>query len=71
MWKKLQEVWKREAIRAEWYKVTRDIVPTHVRLARINLSEKDRCRAYGRYDTLIHRLTVCAEMNDIWDWTRR
>ena len=71
MWKNLQEVWTTDTIRAEWYKVIHDIVLTNVRLARINLSDTDRCRQCGRCDTLIHRLTVCMEMKDIWDWKRR
>jgi len=69
--KNLQEVWTTDTIRAEWYKVIYDIVPTNVRFARINLSDTDRCCLCGRCDTLIHRLTVCLEMRDIWDWTRR
>ena len=65
------KVWTTDTIRAEWYKVIHDIVPTNVHLARINLSDTDRCRLCGRCDTLIHRLTVRIEMKDIWDWTRR
>jgi hypothetical protein len=68
--KNLQDVWTTYAIRAAWYKVIHDIVSTNVRLARIKLSDTDRCRLCGRRDTLIHRLTVCMEM-DIWDWTLR
>jgi len=68
--KNLQEAWSTEAIRAEWYKFIHDIVPTNVRLSRINLSATDRCRMCGCCETLINRLTVCAEMKDIWDWTR-
>ena len=71
VWQNLQAVWTSEKIRAEWYKVIHDIVPTNVRLARINLSDTDRCRLCGRLDTLIHRLTECKEMLDIWGWTRR
>ena len=71
VWQNLQAVWTSEKIRAEWYKVIHDIVPTHVRLARINLSDTDRCCLCGRLDTLIHRLTECKEMLDIWGWTRR
>ena len=71
MWKNLQEVWTTDAVRAEWYKVIQDIVPTNIRLARINLSDTDRCRLCGRYNTLIHQLKVCMGMKDIWDWTRK
>ena len=71
VWKNLQEVWTTDTIRAEWYKVLHDIVPTNFRLARINLSDTNRFRLCGRCDTLIHRLTVCMEMKDTWDWTRR
>ena len=71
MWQNLQAVWTSEKIRAERYKVIHDIVPTNVRLTRINLSDTDRCRFCGRLDTLIHRLTECKEMLDIWGWTRR
>ena len=52
------------------YKAIHDIVPTNVRLARINLSDTDRRRLYGRLDTLLHRLTEYQEMFDIWEWTR-
>jgi hypothetical protein len=58
-------------IRAECYKVIHDNVSTYVRLARINLSDTDRCRLCGRRNTSIHLLTVCMEMKDICDWTRR
>ena len=71
VWQNLQAVWTPEAIRVEWYKVIYDIVPTNVRLARLNLSDIDRCRLCGRPDTLIHRLTECKEMFDVWEWTRR
>jgi hypothetical protein len=71
VWKNLQEVWTTDAIRASWYKVIDDILSTNIRLARINLSDGDRCRLCGRRDTLIHRLTVCMERKVIWDWTRR
>jgi hypothetical protein len=71
VWKNLQEVWMTDAIRAAWYKVTHDIVSTNVRLARIKLSDTDCCHLCGCRDTLIHQLTVCMEMKDIWDWTHR
>jgi hypothetical protein len=71
MWKNLQEFWTTDAIRAKLYNVIHDIVSINVRLARINLSDTDRCRLCGRRDTLNHRLTVCMEMKDIWDRTRR
>jgi hypothetical protein len=71
VWKNLHEVWTTDAIRAAWYKVIHDIVPTNVRHAKIKRSDTDRCRLCGRSDTLIHRLTECMEMKYIWVWTRR
>jgi len=59
-------VWTTLDIKAAWFQVIHDIVPTYERLARIHLRDTAQCPLFGRTDTLLHRLTECNGMADIW-----
>jgi len=47
-----------------------DIVPTKERLFAIHLIDTGSCRQCGTPDTILHRLTECAQGTEIWEWTR-
>jgi hypothetical protein len=58
-------------IKATWFLVIHDLLPTNERLHRINLTETSRCKAYGAEDTRLHRLIECQRGKAVWDETRR
>jgi hypothetical protein len=60
-----------ETLKAQWYKIIHDIIPTNERLHNIRLSTTERCRHCDKTDTLIHRLTECGDGRTTWLWTRR
>ena len=54
-----------------WYHVTHDIIPTNVRLHRINMIPSDTCRAmHTATDTLEDRLLACGQGRKIWHYTK-
>lgn len=69
VWKTLSEATVPESKRAAWYRVIYNITPTNERLARIKLAQTDTCRHCKVKDTLEHRLTVCCEGKEIWEYT--
>ena len=70
IWKNLHDTWTPLEIRSTWFQVIHDLIPTNARLARIRLCDTDKCPCCGRMDTLLHRLTECHVMADVWSWTR-
>jgi len=70
VWGNLHAVWPSEELKAAWFMVIHDLIPTNDRLAKIQRSTKNNCQHWGRVDTLIHRLTECSEGADIWRWIR-
>jgi hypothetical protein len=44
VWRNVQETPGTEGLRAKWYQVIHDLIPTNVRLYRINLTQTDSCR---------------------------
>ena len=52
------------------YQVLHDIIPTKVRLHRINMVPSDTCRRCTATDTLKHRLLACGEGQTIWQYTK-
>ena len=56
-------------MKAAWYKVIHDILPTNVRLYKIRISPTDNCSNCGMHDKLQHRLVECGEGPQIWQWT--
>jgi hypothetical protein len=71
VWKNLAETPVPGEIKAAWYKVINDILPTNERLQRIRVAPTDRCRHCEKQDTLLHWLTECGEGEQIWKWTRQ
>jgi hypothetical protein len=55
--------------KAVWYKNIHDIVRTNVRLNKINMSPKDKCKYCASIDTLTHRHTECGNGKLIRNWT--
>jgi len=69
VWGNLHAVRSSEELKAAWFMVIHDLVPTTDRLAKIQRSTTNNCQHCGRVDTLIYRLTECREGADIWRWT--
>jgi hypothetical protein len=70
-WKNLAETPVVGEIKAAWYKVINDILPTKERLQKIRIAPTDKCRHCDRQDTLLDRLTECGEGEQIWKGTRQ
>jgi len=50
--------------------VIRDLIPTDDRPAKIQRSVTNTGKHCGQTDTIIHMLTKCSEVADIWRWNR-
>jgi hypothetical protein len=59
-----------DTIKSTWYTAIHYIIPTHERLAAIDLVPTMTCTSCGEPDTLQHRITICKEGLVIWNWTR-
>jgi len=64
MWGNLHAIWSSEELKAAWFMVIHDLIPTNDRLAKIQRNTSNNCQHCGRVDTLIHRLTECSEGAD-------
>jgi hypothetical protein len=54
-------------VKANWFRVIHDILPTNWRLHTIRLTDSALCSTCGQRDTLMHS----AEGLEIWEWTRK
>ena len=70
IWRNLHNKAIRDTLKATWYRIIPDLIPTKVRLAAISLAETNKCDRCAKVDTTIHRLTDCTPSADIWKWTR-
>jgi hypothetical protein len=71
VWMNLKVTPGPETLKAQWYKVIHDLIPTNERLHKIHLSPTDQCRLCNQTDTLSHRLKDCGEGPRMWHWTRQ
>jgi hypothetical protein len=71
LWSNLLATWAADAIKAKWFRVIHDILPTNERLNTIRLTDSALCSQCGERDTLLHRITECGEGREIWEWTRK
>jgi len=70
IWRNLHNKAITDTLKATWYTIIYDLIPTKVRLAAIRLAETNKCDRCAKVDTTIHRLTDCTPSADIWKWTR-
>jgi hypothetical protein len=49
--------------------IIHDLIPTNVRLHRIQLRDTDNCTQCARQDMMLHHLTECGVGCEIWEWT--
>jgi hypothetical protein len=61
VWKTLLTAGISDTIKPTWYATIHDIIPTHERLAAINLVPTVTCTSCGEPDTLQHRIANCTE----------
>lgn len=54
-----------------WYFIVHDIYPSKVRLKAINKCTTDICDLCGNRDTIVHRLTECCGMKEIWVFIKK
>jgi hypothetical protein len=71
VWRNIQAAPVSEHMKAQWYIITHDLLPTNERLHKIRLSTTDKCRHCNMTDTLSHRRSECGEGHSTWYWTRR
>ena len=56
IWKNLWATPAPESIKASWYRIIHNIVPTQERLYKIRITPADQCRACAEKNTLQHRI---------------
>jgi hypothetical protein len=71
VWSNVHATWAADAIKANWFRVIHDILPTNERLHTIRLTDSALCSTFGERDTITHRITECGEGREIWEWTRK
>jgi len=70
VWTNLVKAPITKQVEAEWYQVIHDLIPTNVRLHRINICHTDSCKICDAKDTLEHRLAKCRHSAQIWTYTK-
>jgi hypothetical protein len=61
VWSNLHKAVLADGVRSASCMLIQDIIPTVLRLHRIRLTDTDECTQSARQDTLLQRLTECAE----------
>jgi hypothetical protein len=67
---KVLDIWTPVQVQSAWFQVIHDLISTNARLAQVRLRDTDKSPLCGSTDPLLHRLTECNDMADIWVWTR-
>jgi hypothetical protein len=70
VWRNLHGAPINETLKATWYYIIHDIIPTNGRLHQIHLADSPNCARCGNEDTIRHRLTECQEAPVVWNTTR-
>ena len=71
VWKKLWTTPAPESIKASWYRIIHDIVPTRERLNKIRITLTDQCRSCAEKYTLRHHILECGAGRYQWGWPRQ
>ena len=68
VWKNITSKVLTAEVQSAWYKAVHDLIPTRLRLHRIQMSPDDRCQKCNLNvpDSLQHRLTGCKQSKQIW-----
>jgi hypothetical protein len=70
VWSNLHTTRSSDTLKATWYMIIHDILPTNERLHAIHLTVYSRCRTCGENDTIKHPIAECDEGAEIRRWTR-
>jgi hypothetical protein len=70
VWKNIHTPGLPDIIKSVWYEAIHDIIPTHQRLATINMVPNRICAICSDNDTLAHRISKCNEGPVIWNWIK-
>jgi len=70
VWGNLNAILSSDELKAAWFMVMYDLIPTNDRLDKTQRSTTNNWEHCSRVDTLIHRLSECSEGAGIWRWTR-
>jgi hypothetical protein len=70
VWRNLQTPGLSDSIKCAWHEAIHDILPTHQRLAALNLVPTMSCAICAETYTLAHRISQCNEGPVIWNWIR-
>jgi hypothetical protein len=60
-----------EKTKSTWYAVIHDILPTHDRLVKVQITPTDACPVCEQTDSVLHRITECGEGAVTRNWTRK
>ena len=71
VWKNLHTNGLTPSVKSVWYAVIHDILPTHDRLASINLVPNSQCPRCTAEDSVVHRVLHCQDGPLQWTWTRQ
>ena len=71
IWTNLHDPEVGDDLTASWYAVIQDLLPTKVRLHKINLAGTTLCTECGLTDSRLHQVIECGERERIWVWTRQ
>ena len=71
VWRNLHKSGLTAPIKSLWYAAIHDILPTHDRLATINLVPVNTCPRCQNPDSVLHRIIDCSNGNLQWTWTKQ
>ena len=71
VWKNLHTSGLTPNVKSVWYAAIHDILPTHDRLASINLVPTSQCPRCTDEDSVVHRVLHCQDGPLQWAWTRQ
>lgn len=71
VWKNLHTNGLAPHVKSVWYAAIHDIMPTHDRLASINLAPTTECPRCRNDDSVVHRILHCEDGPRQWAWTRQ
>ena len=71
VWRNLHNSGLAPTIKSLWYAAINDILPTHNRLATINLAPDNTCPRCQNPDSVLHRIIDCCDGNIQWTWTKQ
>jgi hypothetical protein len=70
VWHNIQHPVLFDSMKATWYMVVHEIIPTNERLAAKRITNTERCVRCAKLDSLPHHITECQEEGGVWNWSK-